>query len=231
MQDNRLPKHVQLSEMLIREIAAGRLPDGARLPTERHMASELNVAVGTLRKALGILQDKGLLERIQGSGNYVRHKADISSIYAFFRLELHGGGGLPSAEILSIKKTDTPLEAPFSGKGGFSHRFRRLRFLDKRPVALEDIWLDCSVARELRGEVGDSLYVYYKNTLNLVISKVEDKVGVATVPVWVPPSFNMPPRQACGYIERIGWDQNSTPLEFSKTWFNPAIACYASRLA
>ncbi len=47
-----LPKFVQLSEMLIREIAAGHLTDGARLPPERDMADDLGVAVGTLRKAL-----------------------------------------------------------------------------------------------------------------------------------------------------------------------------------
>ena len=51
-QTSELPKFIQLSEMLIREIAAGRLVDGARLPPEREMADDLGVAVGTLRKAL-----------------------------------------------------------------------------------------------------------------------------------------------------------------------------------
>ncbi|MEL6700823.1 MAG: GntR family transcriptional regulator, partial [Pseudomonadota bacterium] len=66
-----LPKHLQIGEMLVREIASGRLADGARLPSERQMASELNVAVGTLRRALDDLTERGLLERVQGSGNYV----------------------------------------------------------------------------------------------------------------------------------------------------------------
>lgn len=231
MHSNSLPKHVQLSEMLIREIAAGRLTDGARLPTERQMASELNVAVGTLRKALGMLETQGLLERIQGSGNYVRYKPDVSSIYAFFRLELLAGGGLPAAEILDIRKTETPASAPFAGVGRQSHRFRRLRFLDDYPAALEDIWLDDAVATEISGAVGDSLYLYYKNALNLVISKVEDKVGVDVMPGWTPSTFGLAIGEPCGYIERVGWDQNGTPVEFSKTWFNPAMACYASRLS
>ena len=50
------------------------------------MAAGLGIAVGTLRKALASLEDKGLLERVQGSGNYVRAKADTGSIYAFLRL-------------------------------------------------------------------------------------------------------------------------------------------------
>ena len=66
------------ARLLIREIMAGRLADGARLPSEREMAAGLNVAVGTLRRGLQDLQDKGLLERIQGSGNYVRARRGIA---------------------------------------------------------------------------------------------------------------------------------------------------------
>ncbi|MGJ8611216.1 MAG: GntR family transcriptional regulator, partial [Octadecabacter sp.] len=92
-----LPIYVQIAEMLIRDIAAGRLADGARLPPEREMADGLDIAVGTLRKALGVLVEKGLLERVQGSGNYVRARADVSSVYSFLRIERVGGGGLPTA--------------------------------------------------------------------------------------------------------------------------------------
>ena len=74
---NALPKYVQISELLIRDIAAGRLMDGERLPPEREMADGLNTSVGTLRKALAILEKKGMLDRLQGSGNYIRHGADV----------------------------------------------------------------------------------------------------------------------------------------------------------
>ena len=130
-----LPKSVQLSEMLIRDIAAGRLPDGARLPTEREMAREHEVAVGTLRKALQILEDKGLLKRIQGSGNYIQAQTNVESVYSFFRLELISGGGLPTAEILNVHKRNRPQKAGLfvSGDG---HRIRRLRYLDQTPIAV-----------------------------------------------------------------------------------------------
>ena len=92
-----LPRWVQVSERMIREIGAGRLAHGARLPPEREMAADLGIAVGTLRKALADLEGKGLLERRQGSGNYVRRLAGLAGIYSLFRLELVGGGGLPTA--------------------------------------------------------------------------------------------------------------------------------------
>ena len=40
-----LPIYVQISERLIREITAGHIADGARLPPEREMATQLGVAV------------------------------------------------------------------------------------------------------------------------------------------------------------------------------------------
>ncbi|MGB0746959.1 MAG: YmdB family metallophosphoesterase, partial [Alphaproteobacteria bacterium] len=50
-----LPIYQQVSELLTREIAAGRLLDGQRLPPERAMAAEHGVTVRTLRKALAEL--------------------------------------------------------------------------------------------------------------------------------------------------------------------------------
>jgi len=72
-----LPKYIQVSEMLIREIAAGHLSDGARLPPERDMAVGLDISVGTLRKALADLEDKGMLERVQGSGNFAASRCFV----------------------------------------------------------------------------------------------------------------------------------------------------------
>ena len=57
-----LPKYVQISERLIREIAAGHIADGARLPPERDMAAEFGIAVGTLRKSLADLEENQLWE-------------------------------------------------------------------------------------------------------------------------------------------------------------------------
>jgi GntR family transcriptional regulator of arabinose operon len=57
----------------IRErILAGDLTAGERLPTELDIAQQHHVSRGTVRQALNILVNEGLLERIQGSGTFVR---------------------------------------------------------------------------------------------------------------------------------------------------------------
>ena len=56
---------------LRREIEAGRYKAHERLPAERALASELNVARGTVRDALTRLADQGFVEIRPGSGAYV----------------------------------------------------------------------------------------------------------------------------------------------------------------
>ena len=225
-----LPKYIQISERLIREIAAGHIADGARLPPEREMAADLGIAVGTLRKALGDLEAKGLLARVQGSGNYVRHKPEVESVYALFRLERVQGGGLPTAEVLTVDRLAKPA-APDFGPNAEGHRIRRVRLLDEQVVALEEIWLDGGWADTLTvGDLSDSLYLYCKEQLGLLIASVEDRVGVAPVPDWVDARFNPKPGTPVGYIERIGRTSEGSPEEFSRTWFDMDRARYVSRV-
>ncbi|MEM9344268.1 MAG: GntR family transcriptional regulator [Pseudomonadota bacterium] len=225
-----LPKYVQTAEMLIREIASGRLLDGERLPPEREMASELGLSVGTLRKALEDLETRGLLERRQGSGNYIR-TGDAGGVYALFRLELIGGGGLPTAEVLSVDLLPKPHDAPEFGPGPKAHRIRRLRRLGGTPAALEEIWLDGSRAKTIaKMELSESLYLFYRHTLGFWIARAEDSISVGPAPEWSAPPFGAAPGATCGYVERLGRDQDGRAAEFSRTWFDTSVARYVSRL-
>jgi len=224
-----LPKYVQIAEMLIREIAAGRLADGARLPTERAMAQDFGIAVGTLRKALDDLERRNLLKRVQGSGNYVQYRPDAAGIYALFRLELIEGGGLPTAEILTVDRV--PMPDGIWNDEPTSHRIRRLRRLSDKPAAVEEIWLSGRWAESLpQDELSESLYLFYRKQLGLWISTVEDRVGVGTVPDWCPEEFPLATGQVAGYVERRGHTADGEIAEFSRTWFDSDNVRYVSRL-
>jgi len=225
-----LPKYVQISELLIRDIASGRLLDGERLPPERDMAEELGISVGTLRKSLRELTNKDLLERVQGSGNYIRHGNVEASVYAMFRLELLDGGGLPRADILDLATLEKPADLPKFGTSSRGARIRRLRYLNNTIIAVEEIWLD-SDAGEVRPEaVSDSLYHYYQKQLGFWISRAEDRVSIGAVPDWSPNAFPLQPGTVTGYIERMSWADKPDPVEFSRTWFDTDKALYVQRL-
>tara|TARA_B110000879_G_scaffold206462_1_gene288491 strand:- start:4088 stop:4798 length:711 start_codon:yes stop_codon:yes gene_type:complete len=227
---NALPKYVQISELLIRDIASGRLMDGERLPPEREMAEGLNTSVGTLRKSLAILEQKGMLDRLQGSGNYIRHGADGASVYGMFRLELPEGGGLPRADVLEVAALAKPDSLPDFGTANHGTRIRRLRYLNETIIAIEEIWLDGDAGTVPANALSDSLYHFYQKHLGFWITSAEDRVGVAHVPDWTPDSFTKPAGALTGYIERFSWSDQPKPVEFSRTWFDATRAVYVQRL-
>ncbi|MEU2235535.1 GntR family transcriptional regulator [Streptomyces vietnamensis] len=55
------------------QITTGHLKAGARLPSEPKLAAQYKVSTPTLRSALALLQAEGLIEKIHGKGNFVRH--------------------------------------------------------------------------------------------------------------------------------------------------------------
>ncbi len=227
---NALPVYVQIAELLIRDIAAGRLISGERLPPERELAADLNVSVGTLRKSLAELEKKGMLERIQGSGNYVRETGTQNSVYGMFRLELPEGGGLPRADILSVDHVKKPIDLPDFGASDSGSRVRRMRYLNDTIIAVEEIWLDDAAGRIDQSLLSDSLYRYYQHQLGFWITRAEDRVAIGALPDWTPPEFTKPAGETVGYIERFSWSERPEPVEFSKTWFDPDRATYVQRL-
>lgn len=226
-----LPLHMQVSEGLIRDIAAGKLIDGERLPPEREMAAAMGIAVGTLRRALRTLEEARLLVRVQGSGNYIRARAEVASVYALFRLELLTGGGLPTAQVLSVERLPKDPGLPAFGSHAMGHRIRRLRFLSGRPAAVEEIWLDAARVEVLTAEdLSESLYLFYRERLGLRILRAEDRIGQGALPPWSPPEFPVAPGTPLPRITRLAHDGDGQAAEASFTWYDPATAAYVARL-
>jgi DNA-binding transcriptional MocR family regulator len=53
------------------DIMSGRLESGARLPAHRELASQLHIGLGTVTKAYAVLQRRGLVRSVTGSGTFV----------------------------------------------------------------------------------------------------------------------------------------------------------------
>ncbi|GAA5037800.1 DNA-binding LacI/PurR family transcriptional regulator [Thermocatellispora tengchongensis] len=60
-----------LAARLRQEIVQGRWPVGGRLPTETELAQTYSVGVNTVRRAVDLLVEEGLVRRRQGSGTFV----------------------------------------------------------------------------------------------------------------------------------------------------------------
>ena len=64
-------RYVAVYDKLFKMITEGIFKDGARLPSEPDLAKSLGVSRTTLRQALALLQEDGLIKNIQGKGNFI----------------------------------------------------------------------------------------------------------------------------------------------------------------
>lgn len=64
--------YLQLAEVLKRRILDGVYRCGEKIPSEAALSREQGLALMTVRQALGVLVDRGLLERQPGRGTYVK---------------------------------------------------------------------------------------------------------------------------------------------------------------
>src|SRR5437868_5565278 len=65
------PLHIRIAERLRAEIRDGTYAPGQRLPREIELATLLQVSRGTLRHALRVLLDEGMIETVAGKGTFV----------------------------------------------------------------------------------------------------------------------------------------------------------------
>ena len=66
------PKYLAIADDLRAKIESGEYAPGSQLPTHAVLMERYDVALGTVRDALGELRRLGLAETFQGSGTFVR---------------------------------------------------------------------------------------------------------------------------------------------------------------
>ena len=94
----------EVMERIKREITAGRLAPGARLPTEQELVAAMGVSRTVVREAVAALRADGLVTTRQGSGAYVA--ADVSRVPFRFDPE-----GLSSIEdVLAVMELRQAIE-------------------------------------------------------------------------------------------------------------------------
>ena len=70
-----MPKYQRIASELQNEIKTGRLPAGQMLPTEEQLTQRFSASRQTIRQALSLLVDAGLIAKQRGSGSRVRAQA------------------------------------------------------------------------------------------------------------------------------------------------------------
>lgn len=101
-----------IADALRSDIASGRYPPGARLPSRSQLIEQYSVAPQTVVNAINALRNEGLVIGLTGSGWYVRHprpvmrlarnrlsRAERHAGRGTFTTDAHSGGWTPSVRV------------------------------------------------------------------------------------------------------------------------------------
>jgi GntR family transcriptional regulator len=139
----RGPKYLRIHAELRDRISSGQWPPGHPLPAQRDLAGEFGVSIMTLRQALQLLADDGLIATRHGRGTYVaaRYSYDLGHLRSF-TADLAAQGADISARLLDAGVTAPPPDTGARlGSPDRVLRLRRLRLAGGRPLILQTSYL------------------------------------------------------------------------------------------
>jgi DNA-binding FadR family transcriptional regulator len=117
---------------LKKEISAGRLVPGTRLPTEQELMGAMGVSRTVVREAVAALRADGLVTTRQGSGAYVA--ADVSRVP--FRIDPEGLSSIE--DVLEVMELRLAVEVEAAARAAERITPRRLASIERLLRAFED---------------------------------------------------------------------------------------------
>ena len=147
----RSPLHLEVRDSIAQDIAAGLTSPGDRLPSERDLCERLNVSRLTLRKALKLLVDDGLVESAPGRGWFVAGGpiSEPANVLLSFSEMARARGLTPSARVLSTEVRSAALdegEVLMVAPGSDLFEIRRLRRLDGAAISIDHSRIPLAIA-------------------------------------------------------------------------------------
>jgi GntR family transcriptional regulator len=148
------PKYIQLSELLRDRIEREELRSGDQIPTEDALSEKHRVSRGTVRQAIALLVNQGLIRREQGRGTFVNAPIAGPTFFTLtsFNDDMRRQDRQPDTRLLSAETVPASEEVARRlelNQGEPCIHIVRLRLADNQPVAQETRYLAYSLCPSL----------------------------------------------------------------------------------
>ena len=214
------PAYVQLVNILRDQIASGQFRPGQRLPSESQLCERYRVSPMTVRRAINILMDQGLVSTAQGRGTFVKPMElsevmfGLDELQGFFRKNSETKVKLLEVRII---KADASIAAKLDARvGDRIILIRRLITKDKEPVIYHQEYLVYDPTRpvvEAEMEV-TSLYGLFAGTGETGIKRGELAIEAAVLSESESGLLAAPAMLPSFRLEHIFYDYDGRPVSW-----------------
>ncbi|MDP5252884.1 MULTISPECIES: GntR family transcriptional regulator [unclassified Vibrio] len=221
----RLPMYRQIADAIRERISDGIYEVGTALPTEAQLREDFACSRVTVRQALKLLIENGELESVQGSGTYVKEQKVNYDIYqqsSFAEKWAHLNADIHS-DVLTfevVKATLSLAELLNVQENEVLYHVIRVRYLDKKPITVEETWLPTSLFPDLTYQVMQgSKYHYIEKTKGLTIDRSEQEIIPVLPPADIADLLHIDPGQPIIEKRNRGFLNGDVVFEYSRNYF------------
>lgn len=207
-----LPRYAQLADLFRSRIARGFWRPGARLPTLEELMREFAVARVTVRQAVGVLQQEGLLSAQRGRGTFV-----TAVPRAERRLRMH----TRLRELADMYRHDRPqltlideaagvpaLEASDGTPAPRYHFLRRVHSRDGEPYCVISVYLDERVFRRAPARFRrETVIPVLLDLRGVKVAEARQTLTIATADVEVASLLGIPINAPVADVRRVCRDR------------------------
>ncbi|MGT2785502.1 GntR family transcriptional regulator [Streptococcus merionis] len=219
-----LPAYIQIHNQIKEEIDQGIWKIGQRLPSERDFADRFQVSRMTLRQAMTLLVEEGVLERKVGSGTYVagnRIQEKMRGTTSFTEI-IKSQGKQPSTQLISYlsgkpnKKEQAHLELrPMESVV----RMERVRFADDVPVVYEVAVVPKKFIARISEEEVTQHFFKALTEAGYKIGKSQQTIYARLAQGIVTDYLGVEPGQAILGLTQVSYFEDGQPFEYVKSQY------------
>jgi GntR family transcriptional regulator len=221
-----MPLHSQLEVTLRRLIGQGQILTGAVLPGELELAAQLGISRHTVRHALGVLTNEGLLRRERGRGTTVVSdtprifERSLSAFYAF-AWEMRARGASQRSYVLernALQADEVFSERLAVAVGTELERIVRLRTADDDPLVFETAYLPRTLTLSLDESMleRESIYDVLEQQHGLRITRAHEAIRPIVLSKPVARLLRASPGAPAFQVERTTWSDRG-PIEWQES--------------
>ena len=221
------PAYRRVGDVLAARIRSGELAPGARVLSERELATEQGISRMTARAAVDLLARRGLVERKERSGVFVARPKIEQSLDTVAGLsdQLESRGVVPGAQVLqacTVQSDELLYDAEVASrlwlsKGDRVHVVVRVRTGDGEPLVLEENYLPERLLPGLLGEdLTRGLYALMGERYGLFPARSRQELEPTVLDPGAAAALGANPDAPALRVTRVAWDAQGRPIEFAR---------------
>jgi GntR family transcriptional regulator len=154
-ESERIALYVRLTSVLRRRIESGEWVDGHRIPSIEDLCKEYDVARNTVRQALQLLREAGLIDGGRGVGTFVKKRSAGWTVDKDLKNAISDPLNLGPDQSIEVLERATKVQLPEALRGAratYSHYVlvRKIHRFRGQPFALMDIYIASPVYERFR---------------------------------------------------------------------------------